>query len=241
MRLTLCLTFFFIFSVSYCVEVPDSTKNKLKAGLTVSLNTNGIASIPAFSLDKPALIGAFVLSKGRFSYEPTLAYGPDLKPWFIDNWLNYKIISRPVFELRAVFNISTFFSNYSLPDGTLLQSQRYFAYAITGTYKLYPHSSVLVAYWNDNGQDGGLHGHFFNFVGERTDIRIGRKVFLGAAFQVFYINYDGKNDGLFISPKITSNLKNVPFTLFLQCTQAIQSNIDPFPRFRWNLGLAYTL
>jgi len=241
MKILCCIAFFFIFTCSYALEKADSTRTQLKASGSVSLNSNGIASIPAFSLDAPAVIGAFVLAKGRFSYEPVLAYGLDFKPWFIDNWLNYKIINRPAFELRTAFNISTFFSEYKLPDDTILQGQRYFAFALTGVYKFSPNTFLTVAYWNDRGQDGGIKGHFFNLVGERTDISLGKHVLLGAALQVFYINYDGNNDGFFVSPRIASFIRNVPFSLFFQCTQAITSNIDPFPEFRWNVGLAYIL
>jgi hypothetical protein len=56
-----------IFSVSWSRERADSTKSKLEAKATLSINSNGIAYIPAFSLDKPAIIGTLSLVKGRFS------------------------------------------------------------------------------------------------------------------------------------------------------------------------------
>jgi len=242
MRISFCLIFIFIFTISWSREPADSTKSKLKAGATVSLNSNGMASIPAFSLGKPAIIAAISLVKNRFSYTPTLAYGFDLRPWFIDNWLNYKIIRKPVFELTAGFNISTFGSKYNLPDGSILEAQRYFAYAITGVYKFSEKNSLTLAYWNDNGQEKGtIRGHFFNLVGERNHMNIGKNILLSAVLQVFYINYDGNNDGLFVAPKISSSARNIPFSLFLQATQAINSNISPFPGFRWNIGISYVL
>jgi len=243
MRTSFCLLFLFIFSVSYSSERADSTKTKLKAGATVSLNSNGIATIPAFSLGKPAIMASISLVKNRFSYDPTLAYGLDLRPWFIDNWLHYKIVARPVFDLIAGFNISTFGTKYDLPDGeSIWEAQRYFAYAIKGVYKFSPNNSLILEYWNDNGQEEGtLKGHYINLAGERSDISIGKKVLFSAAVQLFYINYDGNNDGLFVSPKVSSSVRNVPFSIFFQATQAISSNISPFPGFRWNIGVAYTL
>jgi hypothetical protein len=242
MKIPFCLLFLLIFTVSYPQDIADSSKKKMKASASVSLNSNGMASIPAFSLGKPAIIASISLVKNRFSYDPTLAYGFDLRPWFIDNWLNYKIIARPSFKLTAGFNISTFGSKYSLPEGSILEAQRYFAYALTGVFKTSPNSSLTFAYWNDNGQEKGtLKGHFLNLVGERSDISIGKNILLSAAVQLFYINYDGDNDGLFVSPKISSTARNVPFSIFFQATQALSSNISPFPGFRWNIGLAYTL
>jgi hypothetical protein len=248
MRLPFCLLFLFIFPVSYSVENADSSKTKLDAGATVSLNSNGIASIPAFSLGKPAIIASVTLQKNRFSYDPQLAYGLNFKGWFIDSWLHYKLIDRPHFEFRPGFNFSTFFSDFKghdetiIQDVTIRQAQRYFTIELTGIYKFSSKSSMTVGYWNDRGQEKGtLIGHFFNLVGERSDIRIGKNVFLTADMQVFYIDYKGHNDGLFLSPKISATLRNVPFSLFFQPIQALYSNISPFPGFRWNLGLAYTL
>lgn len=242
MKISFCLIFVFIFTISWSVENADSSKRKLKAAATVSLNSNGIASIPAFSLGKPAVIASITLAKNRFSYDPTLAYGLDLRPWFIDNWLHYKIIARPVFDLTAGFNISTFGTKYNLQEGSIHEAQRYFAFALTGVYKFSPDNSLTAAYWNDRGQEKGtIKGHFINLVGERSNINIGKNVLLSAALQIFYINYDGNNDGLFVSPRVSTSLRNLPFSILFQATQALSSNIVPSPGFKWNVGLAYTL
>jgi hypothetical protein len=223
-------------------EISDSINRKLETSATVSINSNGIASIPAFSLDKPALIASMSLTKNRFSYDPTLAYGLDFRPWYIDNWLHYKIVRRPVFELTAGFNISTFGSRYNFTDEEHVWStQRYFAGSLTGVYKVAPNSTITLAYWNDNGMDGGIRGHFINLVGQKSEINLGKKALLSASLQVFYINYEGNNDGLFVTPSVSTTLRDCPFSLFLMATQAINSNISPFPGFRWNIGLSYTL
>lgn len=243
MRASFFIILFFIFSVSYSQEKADSSRTKLRASATVSLNSNGIASIPAFSLDKPAIMAAISLAKNRFSYDPVLAYDLDMRPWFIDNWLHYKIINKPSFEFRTGFNISAFFSEYKLTeDESIHQSQRYFAIEMAALYKFSPHSSLTFMYWNDRGQEEGtIKGHYLSLAGDRSDIGIGKYVLLSVNLQLFYINYDGNNDGLFLSPKISSSVRNIPFAVFFQAIQALQSNISPFPGFRWNIGLAYTL
>jgi len=243
MRNSICALFFFIFIVSWSQDKADSSKTKLKAYATVSLNSNGIASIPAFSLGEPAIMASVSLVKNRFSYDPVLAYGLDMKPWFIDNWLHYKIISKPSWELRTGFNISSFFSEYELDDDkTILEGQRYFALELAATYRFSPKSILTFMYWNDNGYEpGSISGHFFNLVGERTDIKAGNNVLIAVNIQLFYINYDGNNDGLFISPKISASLKNVPFAVFFQATQPMVTNVTPYPGFKWNIGISYTL
>jgi hypothetical protein len=182
------------------------------------------------------------LRKGRFSYDPVLAYGLDLNPWVIDNWLHYKLIDRPFFELKTGFDASMFFSDYKQTDESILQGQRYFTFELTGVYKYSPNGFISLSYWNDRGQDKGtVKGHFFSVVGERSELSIGERILFSANINLFYIDYNGKNDGLFVSPKISSSVRNVPFAIFFQAIQALQSNISPFPKFRWNLGLSYTL
>ena len=97
-------------------------------------------------------------------------------------------------------------------------------------------------YWNDRGQEKGtIKGHFFNLSGDINNIRAGETIILSAGTQLFYINYDGNNDGLFISPKVSASVVRLPFNLFLQATKVISSNIDPDPGFKWNIGLAYNM
>jgi hypothetical protein len=242
MKIFIGILLFFISIVSYSREKADTSNTKLKVNATISLNTNGIASIPAFSLDAPAIIAGVALIKNRFSYEPTLAYSFQLRPWFIDNWLNYKIVDRSAFELRTGVNISTFVAKYVVPDEEIWQAQRYFAFAITGICKISSNRSLTMAYWNDRGQDpGSIKGHFLSITGEKSEINIGKRILFSAAFQFFYIDYDGNNDGLFVAPRISSSVRNVPVSLYFQATQAIKSNISLFPGFRWNLGMSYTL
>jgi len=243
MKILFQLILIFIFTASYSNEKADSSKTKLRAGATISLNSNGISSIPAFTLDKPAIIATISLVKNRFSYEPTLAYGFDLRPWTIDNWLRYKFVDRPHFEFRAGLNISAFSSEFNLAEeGEILQSQRYFTPEVALTYKFSPGNSLMLNYLNDNGQEKGtIDGHFLNLQADRSGIRVGKRTLLSATIQLFYVDYDGNNDGLYISPKISSSLRNIPFAIFFQAIQPITSNISPYPEFKWNLGISYAL
>lgn len=195
-----------------------------------------------FHLINQLLLGAFSLQKGRFSYDPQLSYGLDLKPWIIDNWFHYKIVDRPVFEFKAGAVISAFFSEYESEDETILQAQKYLALEFIGRYKFSPTTSLAFTYLLDRGQDPGtLSGHFFNLQADKSDINLGKKGLLDAGLQLFYINYTGNEDGLFAAAYVSASLRNIPFSVFAQAIQALWSNIDPFPPFKWNVGLAYTL
>jgi hypothetical protein len=221
----------------------DSTKSKkLQAAASFSLNSNGISSVPAFSLGKPALIAAVSVGKGWFSYDPTLGYSLDGHPWFIDNWLHVKLINRPGFELRTGMNISTYCSKYTVPEGKFYRVERYFTYELAAIFRFAGNTSLLTQYWNDRGQeDWSIKGHFLNTVVEKTDIALGKYVLCTAALQLFYINYTGDNDGLFVAPRVAFSARNFPVSIFSQVVQAIASNIEPFPSFNINIGIGYTL
>jgi hypothetical protein len=242
MKISISLLCFCISTSIFASEKADSTKPVLKANANISFNSNGIASVPSFSLDKPAIVAAVSLARGRFSYEPTLAYGLDLRPWYIDNWFRYKIINKPSLEFRTGFDVSTFFSGYKTPDDEILQAQKYLAFEAAFMYQFAPEKTLSLLYWSDNGQDPGtIKGHFIDLVADRSGINLGRSVLLAVNVQLFYINYTAENDGLFISPKVSSSVRNIPLSLFFQCTQPFVSNIEPFPGFKWNLGIAFNL
>lgn len=240
MRVSCSIIFLFIFTIAFTQK--NTEKSKLKAGCNFSINSNGISSIPSFSLGAPALIAAPTFTKGRFNYEPVLAYDFDIQPWFIDNWFRYKIVDRQKFEFRTGLNFSMYFSDYKLPDETLLKGQRYWAVEFTSVYKPSSRSFVSGAYWRDMGQDPGtITGNYLAIMGELSEIALGKNILLAANLHLFYIDYNGENDGLFISPKLTTSVRNLPFAIFFHGIQAISSNISPYPGFSWNLGFSYTI
>jgi hypothetical protein len=241
-KLLISLAVLSIFVTGLSRQGPDSTQRKLQAKAKVSLNSNGIAYVPAFSLDKPAIIGSFSLIKNRFSYDPALYFGLDLRPWIIDNWFHYKIIDRPAFEFKAGAVISAFFSELETAEGIIHQTQKYLAAEMVLTYKIIPFSALSFTYLIDRGQDPGtLKGQFFNLQADRSHIPLGKKGLLSASLQVFYLEYTGSNDGLFTAANVSATLRNFPFALFFQAIQALDSNITPYPGFKWNLGLSFTL
>jgi hypothetical protein len=240
MRKLFIIIFFVITTFAYSKEKSDSTKSPLKVSGEVTLNANGIASVPAFALGKPTITANIKLNKNRFSYDPQLSYSLDFKPWFIDNWFRYQLLETPKFELRTSLNISMFFNEYETPDEVVLRGQRYMAFELAGMYKPSRTSSISLMAWYDNGLDSGtITGYFINLVGDLTDIRLGKHFLMAANLQIFYLNYTDENNGLFISPKISFSISNIPFFVFSQGIQPLISTKNPYPDFQWNIGLGY--
>jgi hypothetical protein len=229
----------FFLNTAYA-SAPDNPKT-LTASATFSLNSNGIASIPAFSLGKPAIIAALNLRKGRFSFDPVLAYDARMKPWFFDSWLHYKIIRRPKFELRAGINFSNFFSHVTLNNQDIIKGERYWAGSLEGYWKTSSKNTLSLSYWSDNGIDpGGISGHYVSLEDNITNIPLGNRLLFGAGLQLFLISYEGDNDGVFVSPKLSLGMRDIPVSVFFQATQELVSNIEPGPGFKWNIGMAYS-
>jgi hypothetical protein len=240
MRIFFSLLLFIAIMPLYSMEKADSTKAKFIVNGNLSLNSNGIAPIPAFSLGKPALIAALTVQKKRFSFDPQIAYGLDMRPWIIDMWTHYRLIYKPKFELRVGVDFSMFFGEYDAGDYNILQGQQYITFELAGIYRFTPKSILTLMYWSDNGQDHGtITGNYYNIIYDRNDIEIGEKVLFSACLQLFYVGYTGNNDGLFVSPKIATSVKKLPLSLFFQAIQPLTSNIEPYPCFSWNTGLAY--
>lgn len=232
----------FIPAFAFSQEGKTSVKKELQTQVTFSIHSNGIAPIPSFSLDKPAVAATANIKKGRFSYDPAIFYSLEMKPWFIDNWFHYRIVERPKFELMAGVNFSTFCSGTEFNDEEILKAERYFAFSLTGTYIFSPVSSLSLDYWSDNGQEqGSLTGHFTALTYDRSKLHLGKSILLSCNLMLFYINYTGNNDGLFISPTMALSAADIPFSLFFQATQALQSNITPWPGFKWDVGISYGL
>jgi len=240
MRKLLFFIFCFISTFAFSKEESDTTKHPIKVSGEVSLNSNGIAPIPAFAFGKPTIMGNLNLKKNRFTYNPQLSYGLNFKPWIIDNWFRYRWVDKPRFEMRTSLNFSMFFSEYDTPDGEVWQGQRWIAFELAGMYKFSPTASLSLMAWYDKGVESGtITGWFFNLVADKTDIPIGKHLLMAVNVQTFYINYTDNNDGFFISPKIAFSIRRLPVSIFSQIIQPIITNMDPSPDFQWNIGLGY--
>jgi len=222
-------------------ERSDTTKVPVHISGSISLNLNGIAPIPAFALGKPAIIANASVRKGRFSYDPQIAYGLNFKPWIIDNWFHFSLLNTSRFEVRTGIDVSMFFSDYESPDGTKLQGQRYVALELSGKYKISGNSSFELMFWRDNGiEEGTISGYFIDLVYDIWDISLGKNLLLAINVQAFGIDYTDNNDGLFISPKLTLSTTALSLILFSQGIVPISTNIEPHPEFQWNVGLGFT-
>jgi len=232
-------TFFIVISVS--ASDSDSTKHPVQISGMVSLNSNGVAQVPAFAAGKPVVMLNLSVRKGRFSYDPNIAYGLNFKPWIFDNWFHYRLVDKLKFELRTGCNVSMFFSEFKNADTTgIWYGQRYFTPELAGTFKFDKNRSLAVMLWYDIGvEPNTISGLFYNLMYDRYGIPAGRHITLGVNVMLFYIDYTGNNDGFFISPKFSATSTKLPLSLFFQAIQPFTSNMNPYPNFQYNFGIGF--
>lgn len=235
-----------IFSfIAYSQESEDHIESNLKFSGSVNLNTNGISPVPAFSLDKPSIIGIFSLKRKRLSFTPEIAFSLEGKPWFISPRFTYRVVEGEKFN----FNISTAYTySYSYPEElinnileTSTKVEHYVLLQSASTYILSKKTSISLITFHGFGQESASikRGNFFVLGGNIAKLKISENLYHSLFPQLVYVNLDGDTDGLFASGIFGIGHKKLPIFLSTQLTQALITNISPNPGFKWNVGLSY--
>ncbi len=219
--------------------------NGFKFSGALSLNTNGISPVPAFSLGKPAIIGFFSLRKNRFSFDPEIAYSTDGTPWFFSSCFRYRIFGKGNFGIKMAANWSI---SHSYPEviengitQTITKGERYLVLEFVPTFKLSDKFSLGSAVFVGRGLDKGSvkQMHFISVVTNFTKLRLSEKLFYSLFPQIFYLNLDGDTDSFFVSGVAGIGHENVPLFLSTQMNKPMVTSISPNPGFSWNIGLSY--
>ncbi len=218
---------------------------KVQFSGTINMNTNGISPVPAFSLDKPSIIGTFSLERKRINFNPEIAFSTTGQPWFINPRITYKAIDRKKFD----FSIGTIYSlSYSYPEELINNNleartkiEHYALLQSTSAYALSENFSVSLATYHGFGLSTApiKRGNFFVFGGNIDRVQLGKHLYYSIFSQLTYINLDSETDGIFASSTFGVGHKNWPLILSTQLSQPLVTNIAPEPSFKWNVGLTY--
>lgn len=221
-------------------EIADSMKVPFRFLGNITVTNNGISPIPAFALGEPALMVRLSAYKKQFSYDPNMAWSLNGRPWYINNWLHYKFIDKPKFEFRSGINANLYFSPCTTAEVNITKVQRLGMFELAVTYEPSSKGSVGLLFWYSKGFDRGtLSGHLIDLFAIRS-FTIGDKLLFNIMSQFFYMDNTGKMDGLLISGKFILSYTKTHISLFTQETQALLSNMEPFPGFTWNVGVSWS-
>ena len=238
-----CCLFLMTAKFAFSEAETDTNYRKWKFNGQIQITNNGISSVPAFSLGKPAGQAFLSLRKGKFSYDPEMACSFNLHPWYINNWFRYRIVDKKL-EFRTGVNGTLFFSDQQISDsstsGVVIKTQRYVTLELAMGYHVTRSFFVSLLYWNAWGFDQPLiNGHYISMSAVYTGNTGIPHIKFTTANQVFIINYTGLTDGLFISSQIDISHDKFPISCFIQGVQPLSTNISPYPGLKWNFGVNY--
>jgi hypothetical protein len=220
----------------------DSTKKLVSAAVTVT--SNGISLVPAFTLDKPAAIFDLVVRKNKFSFEPEWAFGFDSKPWYFVFGFRYRLVQTSKLKMGVGFHPGFLFSTTDVTAGGVnneyLTTSRFFVEELTPGFALSEKIIIGVYYQHSQGFNSILRqSHFVGLNCSFSNIDLGEKFFMKAMPEVYYLKNDNK-DGFYTTSTFTFAKKDSPFFISSVINKKIQSNIAGHD-FLWNLSLTYSL
>lgn len=233
-------------ATSFAQTTRDTLNTSFKFSGTISVTTNGISPIPAFSLDKPAIAGFLSLRKNRFSYDPEIAFSTQGVPWFLNNCFRYRLIETPKFGLRTGVIWGLGYSYPTITENgvtnTVAKAERFAWLDLLPAYqlskKLSLSSRTLIGY---NFEPGSVKRiHYFSLSANLTQIHLARTIDCEFYPQLFYLNLDGNRDGFFVSGVAGVRYAKLPLFLSTQMNSTLTTSISPDPGFKWNISLTYS-
>lgn len=226
-------------------ETTDTGRLIIQSSGVLSVTTNGISPVPAFSLGKPVVSAFLSLRNKRISYNPEIAFSLDGVPWFLNSIFRYNLIEKSKFKLRTGLMWGISFSNpvinlnSSIRDIT--KAERLLLIELIPEYKLSENVALSLTAYKARNFDSGLVNKFsyFSITNRITKISVYKRVYTSLFPQLYYLDIDGSN-GFFVSGIFGFGLEELPFFLSVQMNQTITTTISPAPAFEWNISLAYS-
>lgn len=232
--------------IMFSQESKDSSRSFFKFTGTVSVTTNGISPIPAFSLDKPAITAFLKIVRKRVSLDPEFGFSTKGIPWFVGTCFRYKAIDKPRFILNTGVIWGLGFSYPQLKENgktnIISKAERFAWLDIRSKYIFSKTLSVGSNIWNGyNFEKGSVKRiHYLSLNLNVDDVKLKGAYYFKLYPQLFYLNLDETNDGFFASA--TGGIGQKKWGLFLstQFNQTVITNISPSPGFKWNISLDYS-
>ena len=196
----------------------DSTKPTKHFSGTASITNNGIALVPNFSLEKPAVLFIMSLGGERFSFDPDIRFGLDGKPWTMLFWARYKLITQSKFRLHTGAHLGMNFRNTlisinNIPSENSI-ARRYLAAELAPNYYFTKNISAGAYYLYSRGLDDGTtkNTHFLTLNANFSHLTLTKDFYLRFNPQVFYLYQDGR-EGYFATGLVALAKNNFPLSL----------------------------
>ena len=205
----------------------------------IQLTNNGTSPVPIFALGKPAIIGNYIIRKGRFYFNGELYFGVDAKPWTINTRVGYYFIDNEKTSIILTTNLSLFFlkRNPFLNNHEEFQLQRYWTNELNGEIRISNYRKIQFQYWHTISLDnlGIAREEFPNVAFLMENLKVLKKNIFSLRPIIFYLFDDKAIEGFFIGETTTYQRPKWWFNLFVQATVPI--HVVPSGSFLWNGGV----
>jgi hypothetical protein len=208
----------------------DSTKPIKHFLGTASITNNGIALVPNFSLEKPAVLFIMSLGGERFSFDPDIRFGLDGKPWTMLFWARYKLVTKSNFRLHTGAHLGMNFRNTPITINNIpfenSIARRYLAAELAPNYYFTKNISAGVYYLYSRGLDDGTtkNNHFVTLNANFSHLALNKDFYLRINPQVFYLYQDGR-EGYFTTGLVALAKNNFPLSVSYLVNKRISGNI----------------
>lgn len=227
----------------YSQELQDDKATQISG--SIGITNNGISIVPSFSLEKPASVFNMSISKGRFSFDPELAFSLEAKPWYSLFWFRYNLSPKQSkFSMNVGTHLGLNFVSIPLPrtqDSLQIQkTDRYWVLELFPRYQISKHLTMGIYFLRSHGLNPATL-NALNFVTLYTDIseiKISKKATVGITPQFYYLNIDGK-EGYYLTSEFSLRMSDFPIIFKSTINKTFESKVEGSKPFLWNIKLVY--
>jgi hypothetical protein len=243
-RLFLLLILIHLSHISFS-QKSDSTKVPGHFGGAVTVTNKGISIVPNLTLGKPAVIFDLSMGKRKFSFEPSLRFALEGKPWSFLFWWRYKLINTDKFHLNIGAHPALSFKTYSFLVDEVSEEhmvvRRYLAGELAPSYFVNKNISISMYYLYSRGIEEELtrNTNLISLRGSFSNIRLSDQFYMRFNPQVYYLNMDNINGFYFNSTLILAK-RSFPLSVSAMINEPIKTNIAAGNNFLWNVSLIYS-
>jgi hypothetical protein len=240
---TLLLVFILLPFVSVALE-KDSTKVPFNFGVTVTVTTKGISSIPNLTFGKPAAI--VYLSMGRtIKFEPELRWGLNGKPWMFIFWFRYDLVNNDHFFVKLRVNPTVLFNTISVTTNNetsdMIKASRTLTLDLAPNWLLTRIFSIGPYWMYSYGVEKNAIKNT-NLLGLRAvlaNLKISDQYALRFSPMVYFLKMD-QDHGYYLNATLALAKRNFPLSVSMLVNKTIKTEVPVGEDFLWNVSLVYS-
>jgi hypothetical protein len=140
MKQLFVIILFSVLTIPGVGQSADTASKPLNINGNIGLTNNGISIIPTFSLNAPAALFNFSISKNRLSFDPDVRLALDGRKGGMLFWFRYKFIQQKKFKLNAGIHPAYNFALRTITENgkswEITQARRFIAWEVFEFYSI---------------------------------------------------------------------------------------------------------